>query len=279
MRRGADLPNNISVNEIMSVLRLRFSKKKFDINGHTDCHDFPEIIYIMEGDHVLTLDGKLVEIKEGQMMIYAPFSKHGPGKPSDAKVLIISFRISWSDIYTLYNRPITLNDNEKEILYDVIDKGLNKLTSVYVDEYEGKRLTPKEDIGEYELVEIKKQLELFLASVANNQNESPRKADFEQIVRFLKDNVYSSLTLSEIAERNSISVSKLKMIFRENQSCGAVDYFLNLKIDKAKKLLREGKYNVTQISERLGFNSIHYFSRLFKARVGVSPTEYIKNDR
>lgn len=43
---------------------------------------------------------------------------------------------------------------------------------------------------------------------------------------------------------------------------------------EAKKLLRESNYNVTQISELLGYASIHHFSRMFKRAYGVSPTAY-----
>ena len=47
-----------------------------------------------------------------------------------------------------------------------------------------------------------------------------------------------------------------------------------MKIELAKSYLRENNYNVTQISEILGFSSIHYFSRQFKKKVGMSPIEY-----
>ena len=53
-----------------------------------------------------------------------------------------------------------------------------------------------------------------------------------------------------------------------------MEYFINLKIDLAKKYLREDNYNISQISEILGYSGIHYFSRQFKKATGMSPTEY-----
>ena len=50
--------------------------------------------------------------------------------------------------------------------------------------------------------------------------------------------------------------------------------FTEMKIERAKDLLRNQDYNITQISEILGFSSVHYFSRRFKAVVGMSPSEY-----
>jgi YesN/AraC family two-component response regulator len=52
-----------------------------------------------------------------------------------------------------------------------------------------------------------------------------------------------------------------------------------LKIKEAKRLIREGQMNFTEISEFLGFSSIHYFSKLFKKPTGKSPSEYAKQKR
>ena len=56
---------------------------------------------------------------------------------------------------------------------------------------------------------------------------------------------------------------------------GAMDFFSRLKIAYARQLIRENQMNFTQISEFLGYSSIHYFSRQFKKISGMTPTEYI----
>jgi len=52
--------------------------------------------------------------------------------------------------------------------------------------------------------------------------------------------------------------------------------FQKLKIEHAKILLRESEKNITEISEMLGFQTIHYFSRFFKKHTGGCPREYAK---
>ncbi len=47
-----------------------------------------------------------------------------------------------------------------------------------------------------------------------------------------------------------------------------------MKIDAAKQLIRTEQMNFTQISEKLGYSSIHYFSRQFKKVTGMTPSEY-----
>ena len=57
----------------------------------------------------------------------------------------------------------------------------------------------------------------------------------------------------------------------------AIRYCRNRKIDIAKQLLREDNLNISQIAERLGFSSVHYFSRTFREISGKTPSEYARS--
>lgn len=50
-----------------------------------------------------------------------------------------------------------------------------------------------------------------------------------------------------------------------------------MKMEAARGLIREGQLNITEISSRLGFSSVHYFSRRFKKLTGMTPTEYARS--
>ena len=53
--------------------------------------------------------------------------------------------------------------------------------------------------------------------------------------------------------------------------------YIFLKIEESKKLISQNKYTYTEIAYMLGFNSVHYFSRLFKAHTQMTPSEYSKS--
>ena len=55
-----------------------------------------------------------------------------------------------------------------------------------------------------------------------------------------------------------------------------ISYVITLRIKEAKRLMRSGNYNLTEISSMVGFSSIHYFSKIFKQYENQSPTAYIK---
>ena len=66
-------------------------------------------------------------------------------------------------------------------------------------------------------------------------------------------------------------------VFKENTGKSPMEYYQHLKIIESKKLIREEKYSISEISDMLGYSSIHIFSRAFKKAVGFSPTAYKKS--
>ena len=85
------------------------------------------------------------------------------------------------------------------------------------------------------------------------------------------------LYISDVAAAVNISVPSLKKLFREIAGCGVIEYFNRLKIEKAKEYLRENNYNITGISELLGYSTVFYFSGSFKKHTGMSPAEYARS--
>ena len=71
-----------------------------------------------------------------------------------------------------------------------------------------------------------------------------------------------------------IGRSQLQKLFQQKTGLGIIEYFSNMKIETAKEMIRTGHMNFTQISEQLGYTSIHYFSRQFKKITDMTPSEY-----
>ena len=73
-----------------------------------------------------------------------------------------------------------------------------------------------------------------------------------------------------------MSVPALKLLCRQQQGCGPIACFIGFKIHAAKEMIRTSSMSFTQISQQLGFQSLHYFSKLFKEKTGMTPSEYAK---
>lgn len=89
-------------------------------------------------------------------------------------------------------------------------------------------------------------------------------------------NPYISNTL--LAEKCNISEVYLRKLFLKNFNVTPKQYIMDIRIQKAKQLLSEGSLKINAISEHCGFSNPYHFSRYFKEKNGVTPTEYMKDN-
>ena len=104
-------------------------------------------------------------------------------------------------------------------------------------------------------------------------NENRTKI-IDTIMATLTEHLDRELQLDYVCQRAAFSRSYLERIFYEEMSCGIKQYFMQMKIERAKELISERQYSFTEIAAMLGFNSVHYFSRTFKKYTNMTPTEY-----
>lgn len=88
------------------------------------------------------------------------------------------------------------------------------------------------------------------------------------------ENPEKKWTLSEMAKQSQYSVSRFSELYCQLYGKSPMDDVIEERIKLAKQLLDSGQASVSYIAEVCGFNSINYFSRYFKKRVGCTPTEY-----
>lgn len=282
----------ISVNSIVTVYHIDFRSEKLVLEG--EVHDFPEIFYIEEGYQTTALDGVPYHLEAGQLLIYGPNTYHGPTAPSShagfraAVGVIISFETKAPQLESLYNKVITLSASQRETYSEIITHGL----ALFEHEYGGGHVSrlPKNDHVNRELQYMKNMLEIFLLDLYSEQGniavsnavpmgsnkEKLKDEQMKELTRYFLANLDKTLTLEQISRDLGFSVSKLRRLVFERKKCGPIAFFIDLKIEEAKRLIRKTSMNMTEISERLGFSSIHYFSKQFKNKTGKSPSAYAK---
>jgi len=89
-----------------------------------------------------------------------------------------------------------------------------------------------------------------------------------------EENVCGNIELEELAGSLAVSVSHLGDIFKSYTGMTPYQYFLHLKINKAKELLEVGELSIKEIAYKLSFENQYYFSRLFKKKTGVPPSRW-----
>ncbi len=102
---------------------------------------------------------------------------------------------------------------------------------------------------------------------------------FNRVCAYLSSRLNGHVTIEQICRDNLVGRSQLQRIFTQKTGLGIIEYFFRMKIDTAKQLIRTEQMNFTQISEKLGYTSVHYFSRQFKKVTGMTPSEYSSSIR
>ena len=96
---------------------------------------------------------------------------------------------------------------------------------------------------------------------------------YRMAVAFLKEHLFEKLCVSDIAAYCGVSTSGLEKHFARCNQRGVMRVFLNLKLEKAATMLKEG-YTVKHLAKIFCFSSQAHFSMAFKKKYGVSPLQY-----
>lgn len=101
-----------------------------------------------------------------------------------------------------------------------------------------------------------------------------------QAIEYIDQNLQKpQLSNSFIANQLHISEVYLRKLFTNTLSVSVKKYIIDKRIEKSKALIREGALTITDISERCGYSNVYYFSRSFKEKTGLTPTEYSKQNQ
>lgn len=95
-----------------------------------------------------------------------------------------------------------------------------------------------------------------------------------EMINYMDTNLSQINELTRIADQFHYSYSYLSHVFSKAMGITIKEYYNNKRFEQAIDMLKRGKVTVTQIAEELKYQSIHTFSRAFRKRFGLSPTEY-----
>ncbi len=118
----------------------------------------------------------------------------------------------------------------------------------------------------------------LLAELYNIQNGSLHNKRAENIISNAKylmfQKIDKNIHFQSFCTNQGISYSKFRKDFKDITGFSPQQFFLLMKVEKAKELLKNTNLRSTQISNVLGFKTDHYFSRIFKQKVGMTPCEF-----
>jgi len=270
----------------LSVSRLA-NIHYFEFTGqyHTfdDAHAFCELLYVDNGSVHVRAENYSGVLGNNQLLIHRPNEKHSLYCDENIcpNVIIIGFECHCDALDLFAHTPITLQASHKKMLSEIMKEGMRVYAPPYdipnTPEMKKRESYP---FGADQMLKI--NLEAFLITLIRDfhqaqspsQKNTPADSQLFGIASYIGEHYMENITLDNICFLFGTNKTSLCRSFKQEYGTTILHYINQLKIKDAKRLLREQTLSITQISETLGFGSIHYFCRLFKQYTGLSPKEY-----
>jgi len=279
------LKEELIIKKIVTIHYFEYAKD-YVFEGET--HDFWEFLVVDKGEVEVMADLNGYRLKQGEIIFHKPGEFHNVwanGKVAP-NLIVIAFECKSPSMRYFENKILTISDIEKNLLASIIREAKEAFSSP-MDDPSLKKLEKRQNsvFGCEQL--IKTYLEqMLIYMIRKGKNSSPagklsssvkERSDgdiYRKIIDYLNENVNSCITFEDVCRHLSLSRTYLKVLFKEKSGMSVMDYHKKMKIDEAKRLIREGEFNFTQIAGKLGYSSIHYFSRHFKRVTGMTPSQY-----
>ena len=281
------LKKEFIIDNLITVHYFEFAKH-FVFNGER--HDFWEFLYVDEGCVEVVAESNGFILSQGDIIFHKPNEFHSVSadRSTAPNVVVISFECNTDAMNYFENKIFSLGNTERDVLLKIVKQSREAFEEPLGDpEVNVLSRKDKTSFGSEQL--IKNYLEILLIGIIRQGNENQHsklssatkeRSDNETVMRLeelIRSDLRKNFSIGELCDYSKMSKTGLTGIFRDKFGTGVAEHLRNMKILEAKKLIREGTRNFSEISEELGYGSIHYFSRFFKKSVGCSPSEYAKS--
>lgn len=264
--------SNISSSLDISEIYTKFYQEKgTNYNFSGEKHSYWELTYVDKGELLTTIDGVSYHLKQGDLIFYAPMQFHTQStfEKISSSYLTINFKMNFNHADLLCNKIFSIQRDSYFIVTRLIEELSND--NLYSD-----------DLSLCYLKELIIQMlrldnSHFHSKPTTHMQQTYENELLNDILLYIDDNIYEKISVSTLCDHFCISTSMLHSLFRKNMNNTAKNYINELKLSKSKELIRNSTHTLSEISEMLGFSSIHYFSKKFKSYFNISPTEYSKS--
>jgi len=281
-----EFSNSFSAKSLTTLFYMEIPK---DFSYGGESHNFWEMVYIDKGEMICTAGKKQFILKSGELTFHKPDEYHnlsGNGRNS-SNVSVLTFDCFGDEMDYFEGKIFRLNSEEKMLMSMLFSEGIASLSKENEKDplVQSMSVKPSAPFGYRQM--IKNLLEIFLIKLCRSNAVVTQKMrrsylidgidtpyNIKEILDFLKNNLYGKLTVADIATHLGKSESAVKQQFSNYLDGGIIKYYNSLKIKEARRLIREGKYNMTQIAEMLCFDNPQYFSKCFKTFTNMTPSEY-----
>ena len=226
-------------------------------------------LYLKKGSLHVTVDGESRTVDDGTLILIPPQSAYAYRHDNEQELTYYWVHFTGSSVLDVLKQlqlsqlPLLLSAPQ---ISSAIEYQMAKMFDIYIKK------------GDFRDSELSHCLDAMLIEAAKNANAT--RAAHRRLsasIKHINNHYTEEITVPTLAEMESLSVSRYIALFREIMHTSPYQYIIDLRLNAACEMLLNSSLSITSISEILGFQSVFFFSKLFKKHLGVSPMQYRKS--
>ena len=273
-----EVKEQVKIEKLHSLFKRNYPKGK---NFLGEMHDFWEVVYVIDGEVIVSADENVHEFKSGDIIFHKPLELHKFNVVGDkgATLLVFSFTMSGALCKNMERRAFHLDKYNRSIIknfLDFVEYRVRHCSQIENPESFGDIL-PYFANDDMFLQTAANYICRIVLSLAGVENPLPKTKTYEtdlfkKALQLMNERIAEQLSVDDLAHMLNISVSSLKRLFDKYAGMSVHKYFLTLKIKTATVFLKSGM-SVSEVSDELGFSSQGYFSATYKRETGSNPSQ------
>lgn len=275
--------------ETLEVYSIKYIR---DIIEKMHTHNFFELNYVFSGTCSMLFENEARQLKEGELCIIAPHSRHDVTVTDDSVVVSLMLRkntfettffhlLAQEDLLASFFRSILYSNKESAnymlFVTDNSSEIRSAIKNIFMESYVR---------DSYSNTCIISRMHLFFSLLLRgysgsiqfyeNQKTPGSHASFTQLLQYIQSH-YQTLTLDTLAAAFHYNPSYLSRLIKKNTGQTLIEILTKLRISKASDLLLYTDLKIDDIARAVGYDSADHFSRQFKKMRGTSPSELRKS--
>ena len=235
-------------------------------------HPMPELTYVDQGELHTVADGQDILLKQGELAFKGPNQWHMDYADMGVapRYVTITFDLEGVDITPLLNRKFTAPQQAVSLIQQMLRE------QERMDAYSADMILSH--LSALVLTILRHadapDSKLKASNSVHSENEIIRRAQ-----QYISTHVREKLSVPLVAKMVDVSPSYLTALFHKNLQISPGEYIRRIKLQESKQMIRENNLNFTEIAAELQYSTVHHFSRQFKDKFGITPSEYARSVR
>jgi len=219
--------------------------------------------YITKGEADIVLKGRTLHLKAGYLYYIPGYSVVTANCDTFMSHHFIHFE--WTDTMRNFYTSVQL---KSEVMALPEDESYFKRIEQII------KIKEKSDNDELELNGL---MQIILSRFISDLNEKQNVLKYIDVMNYIDKNIETRITVKNLASEYNLNEVYFSNMFTKFTGISPSQYIINKKLEKAMLLLKSTDLSVKEISYSLGFNDSLYFSRLFKRKCLLNPTDFRNN--